>query len=265
MFGKNKLAKKVDGDGLSLSVQDIFSTIQGEGPFAGRPAIFLRLAGCNLACYFCDTDFESKAKDTSVDAIVKQVEMMAGRGKVVRTNLVVVTGGEPMRQNIHPLCQQLIRLGYQVQIETAGTLWVRHLEHLVTTGWLTIVCSPKTGKVDPMIATYCHDWKYLIQQDQVDEKDGLPNRSTQIRGHAQNLYRPDMSISNQTIWLQPCEAYKIDTQLTAWERFGTSDQDKTNTVRDVPQSDRNTALAAYLAMKYNYRISIQVHKLLHLP
>jgi len=68
MFGTNPLSKPIESDGLYLEVQDIFSTIQGEGPFAGKPAVFLRLAGCNLRCFFCDTDFESRRTTLSGSA-----------------------------------------------------------------------------------------------------------------------------------------------------------------------------------------------------
>jgi 7-carboxy-7-deazaguanine synthase len=68
MFGKNPVAKQeIDGDGMALRVVDgaPFYTIQGEGPFAGDAAVFLRLHGCPLRCFFCDTEF-SRAEDPYV-------------------------------------------------------------------------------------------------------------------------------------------------------------------------------------------------------
>jgi organic radical activating enzyme len=59
MFGKNATLKRELSDGQLLYVQEVFRTIQGEGPHAGLPATFVRLWGCHLKCYFCDTDFES--------------------------------------------------------------------------------------------------------------------------------------------------------------------------------------------------------------
>ena len=59
MFGKNPKRPSIVSDGNSIFVQEIFPTIQGEGIFSGLPAIFIRLGGCNLACSFCDTEFEN--------------------------------------------------------------------------------------------------------------------------------------------------------------------------------------------------------------
>lgn len=58
MFGNNKISNIVPKGGDFLEVVKIFHTLQGEGPFAGTPAIFVRLGGCNLQCKFCDTEFD---------------------------------------------------------------------------------------------------------------------------------------------------------------------------------------------------------------
>lgn len=268
MFGTNPLRKQEHGDGLWLQVQEIFSTIQGEGPFSGQPAIFVRLAGCNLRCYFCDTQFESGMRKMPHTDIAIMVEKLATEGKSTPTNLVVITGGEPMRQNIYPLCVLLIANGYRVQIETAGTLWVDNLEQFIYSGWLTLVCSPKTGAVHSGIEMHCKHWKYLIQEGCVDQEDGLPNMSTQVVEQRQRLYRPPMTPQGyHTIWLQPCEAYKVEYRQRVAQSvtMDLSDQEITSTARDELQTRRNIELCGILAMKHNYRISLQLHKILHLP
>lgn len=132
MHGKNPIRKPAQGDGSTLEVQHIFYTLQGEGLNAGLPAVFVRLGGCNLACDFCDTEFESFVP-MSVETIVSKVgELSEGRAK-----LVVITGGEPLRQPIGKLCEALLAEGLLVQIETNGTLF-KDLPAEVE--W---VCSPK--------------------------------------------------------------------------------------------------------------------------
>lgn len=118
MHGTNPIRPPVQSDGDALDIQDIFFTLQGEGPYAGWPAVFIRLGGCNLACAFCDTEFESFALHT-VEDILQQVRAKAGKG----CKLVVITGGEPLRQPIEKLCGALAAVGFGVQIETNGTLY----------------------------------------------------------------------------------------------------------------------------------------------
>lgn len=140
MFGQNPKRGILKGDGTELQVQSIFKTIQGEGIFVGIPAIFIRLGGCNLACDFCDTEFED-FKTIKIDNILSKVNLMALNSKNKQSvKLIVITGGEPMRQPIELLCQELLEQGFKVQIETNGTLY-RSLSDEVS-----IICSPKAGK-----------------------------------------------------------------------------------------------------------------------
>ncbi|MDE3061294.1 MAG: 7-carboxy-7-deazaguanine synthase QueE, partial [Pseudomonadota bacterium] len=134
MRGNNPIRPPVQDEGQSLAVKRIFPTLQGEGPYAGHPAVFVRLGGCNLACAFCDTDFEGFAT-LAVNEIIGEVKRLAEGAR----RLVVITGGEPLRQNIVPLCEALLTEGFKVQIETNGTL-ARPLPENVE-----IVCSPKNA------------------------------------------------------------------------------------------------------------------------
>lgn len=102
---------------LELSVAEIFFSLQGESTFAGYPCVFIRLAGCNLDCAYCDTT-AGRAEGTrqTAAAIVAQVRSFG-------CPLVEVTGGEPMLQTGTPeLCQQLLELGHKVLLETNGSL-----------------------------------------------------------------------------------------------------------------------------------------------
>ena len=117
MFGKNPVAKKSWHSSTLLQVREIFHTIQGEGPYSGWPATFIRLTGCPLQCAFCDTVW-SDATDPFRD--VKDVVAEALSKTPHTTSLFVITGGEPFRQNIQELVF-LLGMGRPscvVQIET---------------------------------------------------------------------------------------------------------------------------------------------------
>ena len=132
MLGTNPIRKPLQGDGAVLQIQEIFPTIQGEGPATGMPSVFIRLGGCNLACSFCDTEFES-FEEMRVEEILRYVSKYDHK-------YVVITGGEPLRQPIELLCQYLIEAEKTVQLETNGTIY-RELHPDVQ-----IVCSPKPTK-----------------------------------------------------------------------------------------------------------------------
>ncbi len=163
MFGKNKISKPEIHDGSFLYVQEIFPTFQGEGPYVGYPSVFVRLGGCNLACDFCDTEFDSY-QNLSLEKILTEVARLAKNeaGEVVR-KLVVITGGEPLRQPIERLCQELLKLDFLVQIETNGTLF-RELPKAVK-----IICSPKisNGKyhqIRPDLLKRIDAFKFIISR-----------------------------------------------------------------------------------------------------
>ena len=166
MFGKNKiLPPKKNDNGQSLDIVNIFKTIQGEGPFIGMPAIFVRLGGCNLACKFCDTQFD-EFESAKIDQIIDQIQKLSITNNIKTHQLVVITGGEPLRQNIAPLCQKLIDLSYQVQIETNGTLY----QDLPKQTY--IVCSPKNNDqksyyaIDQKLMPKINAFKFLISKYQ---------------------------------------------------------------------------------------------------
>lgn len=161
MFGKNQISKPVTHSGDNLDVQEIFPTLQGEGPYAGYPSVFIRLGGCNLACEFCDTEFESY-QNFSLTDIIKEVQELAKNeaGEVVK-KLVVITGGEPLRQPIEKLCEELIKLSFIVQIETNGTLF-RELPKEVK-----IICSPKSSngkyhQIRPDLLSRVNAFKFIV-------------------------------------------------------------------------------------------------------
>lgn len=127
-----------DPDGEVLLVNEVFYSLQGEGGNAGEAAVFVRLAKCNLACKFCDTEFETYRK-TRVEDVVAQVLALAPEnpltpaGPTTHTPWVILTGGEPLLQNCTILVDALHSQGFRVAVETSGSVWapwVRHVDHV---------------------------------------------------------------------------------------------------------------------------------------
>lgn len=248
MFGQNPSRSIVMSDGSLFEVQEIFHTLQGEGPFSGMPAVFVRFAGCNLRCTWCDTDFESAYQRTDV-MMTKQAIIDRIKTEMVSGNLIVLTGGEPLRQNIAPLIFDIIDQMpmVHVQIETAGTIGVHsdlwtmmEVDHRVT-----LVCSPKTPKVHPSIKTFCHHWKYVLGADDVHPFDGLPFRSTQKAIGPEDMGKPlQIYRSNRpddTIWVSPRDDHDPGKNLL------------------------NMKAAVDSCLEHGHRLSLQTHKVVGLP
>lgn len=201
-----------DEDGF-VNVHSIFKTIQGEGPFTGQRAVFVRLFGCNLQCPFCDTDYTSKRVQLSPQEVLESVDM--GLERQSDRDLVVITGGEPFRQNINEVVRKLVAGGFRVQIETNGTLdpgdgfpWDD--EHV------TVVCSPKTGKIHPVVAEKAHAYKYVLSHDNV-APDGLPKSALgHPLGGMATVARPPVGWTGP-VYLNPMDdhgagAYRLNVQ-----------------------------------------------------
>jgi len=233
MYGKNEVTSNFQRSDGSLLVNDTWATLQGEGPDAGKPATFVRLARCNLRCFFCDTEFETGDWNTP-DALLERI--LSANPK---TKLVVITGGEPFLQNFLPLINLLNDQQIDVSIETAGTEYIEGMESYFNTFNRDnmIICSPKTPKLNPDIIPYIDAFKYIVRDGECDEKDGLPIFSTQREGASARLYRPDKGV----IYLQPC--------------------DENDPIKNI----ENTKYAARMCMLHGHRLSIQLHKIAQLP
>lgn len=219
MFGNNPILPPKKSDGLRLDVQEIFATFQGEGIFTGYPAVFIRLGGCNLACKFCDTEFDSYYELT-LEEIISQTLQLADQNEKRIYNLAVITGGEPLRQNIIPLCNELLENGFKVQIETNGTLF----QDLPSS--VDIVCSPKNvfGKycsVRADLLPKISAFKFLISANNKNYND--------VSEIGQSKYQTP-------VYLQPIDEY------------------------NEKKNQANRSLTIELAHKYGYRLSLQTHK-----
>jgi len=243
MYGNNKVAKIDQRSDGRLKVNSIWQTIQGEGPDAGRPAIFIRLSGCNLRCWFCDTEFD-RGINMTVAQVMKRVSHFLE--SVNRIQLVVITGGEPLLQNILPLVDGLNQVGLAVSIETAGTVDITGLDKRFgrnrPLSGNSIVCSPKTPLINQRLVPLVSYWKYLIRSGEVDETDGLPIVSTQIKGERAKIYRPPyLDYYFSEIYVQPV------------------DED------DDARNKANVAACLTSCRTYGYRLSLQIHKSVGLP
>ena len=122
-----------------MNICEIFYSIQGEGFHTGRPAIFIRLAGCNLKCPWCDTDHKEIMKKMDEFEIARRVEEKVESFRNGYKILIVITGGEPTLYNLEPLCIVLREKtpGNVIALETNGTQDIPH----AIIDWVTV--SPK--------------------------------------------------------------------------------------------------------------------------
>ncbi len=145
---------------MVYNVSEIFYSIQGEGLLQGLPMVFIRLAGCNLRCPFCDTKYAFKnGEKKEVKEILKEIRQYPCKK-------VCITGGEPFLQNLFPLVKTLKDKKYYLTAETNGTLWQK-----IPLDWLTV--SPKTdGKkihpqgYDKRFLNTSSEFKYVITSRQ---------------------------------------------------------------------------------------------------
>jgi 7-carboxy-7-deazaguanine synthase len=109
-----------------LKINEIFYSIQGEGTNSGLPCVFIRLTYCNLRCSYCDSEYAfHEGKNFSIDKIISEV-------KNYKCNLVEVTGGEPlMQEESLILMKELCKLGYDVMLETGGSLPIEKVDKCV--------------------------------------------------------------------------------------------------------------------------------------
>ncbi len=161
---------------MSYAVKEIFYTLQGEGALTGRPAVFCRFAGCNLwsgreadraaaVCNFCDTDFVGTdgtegGRYADAAALADRIAGLCPAGQGAR--FVVCTGGEPLLQLDPPLIAALRERGFEIAVETNGTI-----PPPAGIDWVCV--SPKAGA--PLVITSGDELKIVVPQPGLEPLD----------------------------------------------------------------------------------------------
>ncbi len=262
MFGKNEIiGQRYFADAKDkLFVTSVFHTLQGEGPYTGRPAVFIRLAKCNLACSFCDTFFDD-GDWLSVDEIDARIELVLD-GADRRRIGIVITGGEPMlQQNVVVLCEALLGKHAFVQIETNGTVYQ------VFPDAVTLVVSPKCALKNGVVLNYLKpNSKILARADclkfVMEDKVGSPYNAVPDWAFefAKDIYISPMNIYNDV----PKDAKMLRSEA------GASSIQKRSTLDEVvsfwepgllnmSQNQKNHEYAAKYCLEHNFILSLQTH------
>jgi organic radical activating enzyme len=132
---------------MKYPIVETFYSLKGEGRWTGTPMFFVRLAGCNLNCSFCDTPFEAN-EHLTISELLERVQRTSARR-------VVLTGGEPSIHDLIPLLRRLRQNNYLTHIESNGTktLPIAFLD------WITV--SPKSWPLDEYTMTFASEIKFL--------------------------------------------------------------------------------------------------------
>ncbi len=142
----------------TLRITEVFASLQGEGLRQGEPTLFVRLAGCNLRCAWCDTKSAWRGgREVPVPDILGAVRFLR---QMFPATWICLTGGEPLLQETGPLIRALRRDGFKVQVETNGT---RDCPGGVD--WLTVSPKPPRFAVRPALVKQAREVKLVVSRD----------------------------------------------------------------------------------------------------
>lgn len=139
-------------------LNDIYTSVQGEGLYVGKPVIFTRFAKCNFSCAFCDTNYDPVKQTLDFEGLLGVIE---AERELTKCSAVLLTGGEPTLYDLPPLVQALRRRGFWVGMESNGTGDIRGVQ-AVDIDHITI--SPKSpNSVHPMNKK-CDELRLVVPQ-----------------------------------------------------------------------------------------------------
>lgn len=181
---------------MTYVVNEVFDTFQGEGVYAGQSAFFIRLQGCDQSCPWCDSA-GTWHKDWIDRSRLKRISAaeLADMASVSKSEIVVITGGEPTLWDLVPLCASLRDAGKRIHLETAG-----HHDSKAVFDWITV--SPKIEAKLPtehMLNT-CNEFKCII----TDPADIELNLNT-VLSYA--------NIKDKPVWLHPEWSKRNDPEV----------------------------------------------------
>jgi 7-carboxy-7-deazaguanine synthase len=217
---------------------EIYKSVQGESSFAGRPCIFVRLAGCNLRCSWCDSEYTFKGGyKLSEDEVIAEIE------KLAPVKLIEFTGGEPLLQEreIVPLMERLLSDGYELMIETSGE---RPLDRVpVAVHKIVDVKCPASGEGDSF---RLNNLDFLTQGDEV--KFVIANRG-------------DYEFAREFIRQHALEARVGNVLMSpAFNKTPSTDRSTENCLLDPRE-----LVEWMLADGLDARLSLQIHKYIWEP
>lgn len=288
MFGTNEIVGQKyfkEAPANSLFVTSMFFTLQGEGPYAGKPALFIRLAKCNLACSFCDTFFDdgdwmtfnqikTKAYHTICDywnnrgLPVPEWVLPSGSPFEIRFSdiVLVVTGGEPLLQkNLMDFLLDTMPLFDHMQIESNGTINQDVPMHV------TLVCSPKCAEKNGVALKYLAPTKTILERADClkfvmsADKDSPYNNVPQWAHDWKAKTRREIYVSPMNVY----NTFPQKIKLLRAEK-GQITMDERSTVDEVisfwepgllnlPANQTNHEYTAKYCMDYGFRLNLQMH------
>lgn len=266
MFGTNEITGQKsfkDAPMNSLQVVSIFYTIQGEGPLSGRPAVFVRLAKCNLACSFCDTAFDNGTWMTFDEIEEKAwaaIDQVTKAGMGFPGPALVITGGEPTLQpNLSGFLLGQSGKWPDIQVESNGLI-----ERLLPLGTILVVSPKCTEPMLPPRGSLKRGHYLKPLPAQLMRADCL---KFVVDANPLNAYHtpPDwayqwMHEQEKPVYISPMNAYQEGKPVQLLrEGKGAPPSIWTPGLLDRARNEANHAHAADLCMKYGYRLSLQTH------
>lgn len=245
-----------------LLITSIFRTLQGEGPLAGYPAVFLRLSGCNFgnkdpnfACQFCDTNFSFD--NGKVYSFLELEDNILELPNYNEKDILVITGGEPtLQHNLINFIKYISPYFHKIQIETNGTQvsFFQELKQTINLLDIMTVVSPKANysvkrypELSPTVLQSANSLKFVVDSQEDSPHHLVPEWAIE----KQEKYDYDIYVSPMAIYQR---AYSGEVS-SIWDE----------NLIDKEATKKNYTYAARYAMKNNFLLSLQTHLFTALP